>query len=249
MTVKHFLLSFLLLVFSINTFAVKDSTMVIPMINGGISLQIPSGGIAKRFGINASIGTDFTLKTRNNFLIGCDFEFIFGNKIKEKNIFKNILTEDGYIINKDGEFANVILSQRGFYLGGKIGKQFPILKDNLNSGIFFTIGSGLLQYKTRIEVESNNVPNIIGEYAKGYDRLTNGLAFKEFIGYRFLSKKQTVNFYIGFEFYQAFTKNRRSIDFSSMQKDENLYKDYLYSLRFGWIIPIYKRVPQEFYFD
>ena len=223
--------------------------MVIPMINGGIAFQIPAGGIAKRFGINSSLGSDFTLKTRSNFLVGTDVEFIFGNNLNEKDIFKNILTDEGYLINKDGEYANVILTERGFYFGGKIGKQFPILNKNLNSGVFFTLGSGLLQYKTRIEVESNNAPNILTDYAKGYDRLTNGLAFKEFIGYRFLSSKQTINFYFGFEFYQAFTKNRRSFDFTTMQKDENLYKDYLYSFRFGWIIPIYKRVPQEFYID
>ncbi|OFY18562.1 MAG: hypothetical protein A2W98_04845 [Bacteroidetes bacterium GWF2_33_38] len=246
---KKTLIVAILLTCTVIAKAIKDSAMVVPMFSGGIAFQIPKGDIAKRFGFNNSTGASFTLKTRNNFLLGADFEFIFGNNLNDTSIFQNILTSNGYLINTYGEYAKVVLSERGLYIGGSIGKQFPILAPNPNSGPFFTLGAGLLQYKTRIENDGNNTPYILDEYKKGYDKLTNGLCFKEFIGYRYLGNKQAVNFYFGMEFYQAWTQNRRSIDFDTMTKDISVKEDYLYSFRFGWIIPIYKRMPQEFYFD
>lgn len=245
---RAFIILFTLL-YSFFANAVKDSSMVIPMLSGSIAFQIPKGDLSKRFGFNSSVGPSFTVKTRNNILIGADFEFIFGNQLKDSTIFQNIITSNGYLINTYGEYANVILSERGFYIGGKIGYQIPILAPNPNSGFFATMGIGLLQYKTRIENDGNNTPYILNDYKKGYDKLTNGLCLKEFIGYRYLGNKKTINFYAGFEFYQAWTENRRSIDFDTMTRDDVPKKDYLYSFRFGWIIPFYKRMPQEYYFD
>jgi len=106
----------------------------------------------------------------------------------------------------------------------------------------------LLQHHIRIENKDNNAPQVLGDYKKGYDRLTNGFAAKTFIGYQYLDSKRRFNFYAGFEFYQAWTKNRREYNFDTMSRDNNLYHDYLYSFKAGWILPIYYRTPDKFYY-
>ncbi|OFX57810.1 MAG: hypothetical protein A2046_02200 [Bacteroidetes bacterium GWA2_30_7] len=227
----------------------KDSSITFPMFSGSYSFQIPAGDLDERFGNSSSIGPSFMIKTKQNILLGVDFDFIFGNKINQPGVFDSILPSNGKFINKYGEFAKVLISERGFFLGGKIGKIIPIFKSNPNSGILITVRAGLLQHKIRIDNEDNNVPQILEDYKKGYDRLTNGFSVSEFIGYMYFSKSQFANFYAGFEFYQAWTENRRTIDFATMKHDEMQRKDYLYTIKVGLIIPIRKRSTNVYYLN
>lgn len=247
---KYILLTYFFLTFSIlHSQSLKDSSITFSMISGSYSFQIPGGDLDERFGTSSSIGPSFMLKTKQNILLGVDFDFIFGNKIKQSGVFDSILTSNGKFINKYGEFAKVLITERGFFLGGKIGKIIPVFTSNPNSGILVTIRGGLLQHKIRIDNENNNVPQILDDYKKGYDRLTNGFSLTEFIGYMYFSKSQIANFYAGVEFYQAWTENRRTIDFATMNHDDKQRHDYLYTFKIGWVIPIIKRQPKEFYFD
>lgn len=109
-------------------------------------------------------------------------------------------------------------------------------------------GAGLLQHKIRIETIGNTVPQLDKEYKKGYDRLSNGLSLHEMIGYYHFGNKHLINFYAGFEFIQAFTENRRSYNFDEMKKDETKRVDLLFGIRAGWMLPVYRRAPQKFYF-
>jgi hypothetical protein len=83
------------------------------------------------------------------------------------------------------------------------------------------------------------VPQLTGNYKKGYDRLTNGLAINEFIGYQMLSTNKRVNFYFGFEFTQGFTQSRRDFDFDTRSADTQKRFDSLMGIRAGWILPFY----------
>lgn len=227
----------------------RDTSITIPMFSFSYSIQNPGGDLAKRFGISSSIGSAFTIKTKSNYVFGVDFDFIFGNHLKETSMFDSVRTENGNFLNVYGEYAKVALSERGFFIGGKIGKIFPVLKNNKNSGILFTIRPGLLQHKIRIENDGNNTPYILDDYKKGYDRLTNGFAVSEFIGFVYFNKNQLYNFNIGVEFYQAWTQNRRSINFDTMLPDTQQRIDLLSTIKVSWIIPIYRRQPLEFYYD
>jgi hypothetical protein len=61
--------------------------------------------------------------------------------------------------------------------------------------------------------------------------------------------RRRVNFFIGIEAVQAFTKNRRSFNFDTRSSDDSERSDRLLGLKAGWIIPLYKKVPNAYYFD
>lgn len=247
---KHLLILYFVFAFtSIYSQAIRDSAITFSMISGSYSFQIPGGDFDERFGNSSSVGPSFMVKTKHNFLFGADFDFIFGGKINQPGVFDSILPSNGKFVNQYGEYAKVLITERGFFLGGKVGKIIPVFKKNPNSGILLTLRAGLLQHKIRIDNENNNLPQLLGDYKKGYDRLTNGFSLTEFIGYMYFSRSKIANFYAGVEFYQAWTENRRTIDFPTMKHDDLKRHDYLYTIKIGWIIPILKRRPSEFYFD
>ncbi len=188
------------------------------------------------------------IKPKKNWLIGADGFFMFRDTIKETGILNSISTSDGNVIDGNGTFADIRLYERGFHVGIKAGKLFPVLGPNKNSGIVVLIGGGLLQHKIRIENPESAAPQIKGDYKKGYDRLTNGFALSEFVGYMYLGNSRLVSFFAGFEFTQAWTKNRRSYNFDMMGPDNTKRFDLLSGFKIGWIIPLYKRSPDKFYY-
>ncbi|HBS87566.1 MAG: hypothetical protein A2W91_00130 [Bacteroidetes bacterium GWF2_38_335] len=212
------------------------------------SIQIPRGSINERYDANSTIGASFRVKLKSNLMLGFRGQYLFGGKVNDSTLFQHILPSGGRFINIFGEEASVIVSERGFYFAGEIGKVIPVFKHGKNSGILLQATAGLLQYKTRIDNDGNNVPQILNDYKKGYDRLTNGLCISEFVGYQYIGKSQIANFYFGFEFYQAWTQCRRNINFDVMAPDTEKKKDYLYSFRVGWIIPLYKRSVDNVYY-
>jgi len=249
---KYFILLtvFLQLSLSYNLFSQseKDSASFIPMFTLDYSYQIPGGDISDRYGNNSTIGGSFKIKTSNNWMYGVRGQFIFGGNVKDSTIFHSIVPSGGRFITMYGEYASVIIAERGFYFAGEVGKVIPIKSINMNSGFLFKGSAGLLQYKTRIDNDGNNTPQILDDYKKGYDRLTNGLCVSEFVGFVFFGNSQIANFYAGFEFYQAWTQSRRSFNFDDMAADKTKRTDFLYSFKFGWVVPLYKRIVEEQFF-
>ncbi len=227
---------------------VKDTSAVIPMISFNTGYDIPAADMAKRFGPNLKAGLSFTIKWPHFFLLGADFNYLFSEKLNETGIFDNLKTSSGVIINRFGEIARIKLSERGFYAGIKAGKLFPRYGPNPHCGIIATFSAGMLQHKINIENDGNNVPQLLGDYTKGYDRLTNGLALQQFVGYMFMNNKGTYNFYAGLEFTQGFTQSRRSWDFDRQCRDTQKRIDLLFGIRAGWIIPLYRRMSTEYYY-
>ncbi len=227
-----------------------DSAITIPIFSASFMTQFTGGDMAKRYGTNTNIGGSFMLKLKSNFIFEFNANYIFGSNLKgdATHLFDSIETANGEIINEYGEFAKLRTFERGFFVGARLGKVFPICKKNPNSGILFMLGGGFLQHKIRIENDGNNVPQILGDYKKGYDKLCYGFSSTEFIGYMFFSKSQLMNFYAGIELYQGFTKSGRSYDYALMKKDTQKRLDLLTSIKVGWVIPIYRRVPDEFYY-
>ncbi|HNQ66851.1 MAG TPA: hypothetical protein PKN32_00610 [Bacteroidales bacterium] len=240
---------FLVFFFAFIKAQIKDSSINLLKCEVNYSFHMPSGDMADRFGLSSTIGIGFENKFKSNWTLGVEFNYIFGGNIKDStSMLTGLMTESGYIINKYGEYGTFLLSERGFYGGAKIGKLIPVWGPNKNSGIIVNVGAGLLQHQIRIENKDNNTPPILGDYKKGYDRLSNGLCLREFIGYQYLDNKGLINFYFGIEFYQAWTKCRRDYNFDTMQRDDTERKDYLSGIRIGWILPLYRKAPNKYYY-
>jgi len=226
--------------------SIKDSSIYTPMIGASYGYYLPAGDMVKRFGNNSALQLNVDFKTRYNWILGINGSYFFGKQIKE-SLFDSISTSTGYLITQDGELADIRLYERGFTVSGTIGRLIAFKKPNPNSGIRVDIGFGFMQHKIRIETIGNNVPQMAKEYKKGYDKLSNGFLLTESIGYQYLSNNRLANFYIGFDCMQGFTRSRRSFDYDLMMQDTKKRMDILFGARLAWILPLYKKAPQEFY--
>jgi hypothetical protein len=228
---------------------VEDSTISIAMVDISYAFQMPGGDLAKRFGNSSAIGLSFQYKTKSNWLFGANGSFIFGSKIKEDSILRAIATPGGTIITNVGTGAEVYQYERGYTLTGSIGKLIPAFGPNKNTGFIISIGGGFINHKIRIEVADNNVYALSKDYKTGYDRKTNGPCITEFIGYRYMGNRKLLNFFIGVEALQGFTQNRRPYNFDQGGPDLTKRRDLLYSFKFGWVLPLYRRDPGTYYYN
>lgn len=241
-------LIFMLSCWAARSQSVSDSSITLNMFSFHVNGFIPGGDIAQRYGMNMGIGGSYMLKLKSNWLLYADFSYFSGNNLKEDEIFDEVRDSEGIFINIYGEVGAVTFYERGFYTGIGAGKIFPIIGPNENSGIMIRGSAGFLQYKTLIHQDGNDIPYLNDEYRKGYDRLSNGFGLSEFIGYVHLGSNDPVNFYAGFEFHQAWTKNRRDWDFYLREPENRSRMDFLFGIRFGWIFPIKRNIVRTYHY-
>ena len=211
------------------------------------AVDFPHADMAKRFGTSYRVGFGIKYKTSSNWIVGAKFEFITGNTFKEDSLLYNMKKDLG-IINIAGDVINVGMFQRGYMTGIQVGKIFPFLQANANSGPMMLASLGFMQYKINFFDRDNSFPQLRDEYKKGYDRLTNGIYFEDFIGYNFHSKNKLVNIYAGFDFVWGFTKVRREYTFDLERKESANRNDILTGFRLGWVVPIYKKKSEDTYY-
>ncbi len=228
-------------------YSVRDSSISMVLIAPSYALQVPSGDLAKRFGVNSSVGLSVTYKHKSKWMFSAEGFFIFGGKVKEPDLLKGISTEQGFIIGNDGRYANLNITERGYCATLSAGRLFPVGKPNPNCGIFVQAGVGFIQHRIRIDDKKNSSPSILDEYQKGYDHLTNGLLLREFAGYMYTGNRRLVNFFFGAEMMQGFTAGRRTYNFDTGKAENPQRVDLLFGLRAGWILPLYKQAPEKFY--
>ena len=230
-------------------YTIRDSSLSFPMIGATISYEFPSADMADRFGSNFAIGGVFQWKLKSNWLLGFEGNFMFSDDVKESNILDNYKTPDGFIIDAAGQFAIVTLSERGMRFNLKAGIIFPFIGPNKNSGLLTSFGLGYLQHRIYIDTPGSPVPWLEGEKRRGFDRMSSGLFVNQFIGYINFSNKRLINFFVGVEFTEGFTKNRREYNFDTGLKDDRQRTDILIGFKAGWVFPLYKRVSDKYYID
>jgi len=207
---------------------------------------VPAGDLSKRFGMLGKVGSSLFYRFHNNWYIGLGADFLFNSNVKEDSLLKDIMTPDGRIIGSDGFLYLPELQMRGWQTSFWMGKLFES-RSKSGSGLLTMLGAGFLQHRIRYYLsESGTVPQISGEYLKGYDRLSNGFALSEYLGYHYLSSNHLVNFNIGLEMSQALTRNRRGYDYAGNTIDQALRLDMLFALKASWILPFYKRPEVRF---
>ena len=232
----------------ISQVSIKDSSIFTSVIYAAYSFQFPGGDLSQRFGVNSSIGGGLMFKTKSNWIFGAEGNFLFGGDVKNQDsLLLNISTPDGFIIDANGYFADVIYYERGYSFYAKLGKLFPVLGPNPNSGLTVMAGVGYLQNKIRIHNPGNTAPQIFGDYKKGYDHLNGGFALNGSIGYTYMSNTRLLNLYGGFEFTQSWTASKRDYDFELGAKESANYSSQFYGIRLAWMIPFYKRSPKSYY--
>ena len=249
---RYYLLLFLALLFCSNTHLLAQVEYDSDTNSGGVLLagltyggHIPGGDLADRFGKAFDLGLGIDYISKNNWIFGLEGLLLFGQEVKE-DVLASLRTPDGGIIGNTRSYANVELRERGLYFGAVVGRLISLSSTNKRSGIRLTLGGGLLQHKIRIQDDPQSfVPQLDDEYKKGYDRLSNGLAFTEYIGYQLLSNNRLINFHAGFEFRQAFTKSRRDFNFDTRMKEEDNRLDLTFGFKVGWFLPFYIGQPTE----
>jgi hypothetical protein len=226
-----------------------DSSLTIPFIAVSYAVEFPTGDLQDRFGAFSSIGGQFGIKFKSNVYVSLKAHYLFGNRVKETEILDGIKTSEGGVIELGGGLSDPLFDMSGYSMFLSGGYVFPVLSPNPNSGIMVSGGFGILQHKIIIDFRDAQIPQLEADYKKGYDRLSNGFALNQFIGYVYFGNRKLINFYAGIDLTQAWTKNRRGYNFDTRSYDNVSRFDSMIGFRFGWMITLYRRAPQEYYYQ
>ena len=230
---------------------VKDSAIATPWIGVHYGGNFTAGDLADRYGYLNHLGIIAGYKTATNWYIGMESNFIFGNQVRVTGLLNDLIDSYGNVTDVNGDIARIFVLPRGLNINLSVGKVFPVLSPNNNSGIFVNGGLGYLIHHMRIETNDQVIPQLELNYRKGYDRLTSGVNLHQFIGYAFMANSGFYNFYGGFYAQEGFTKNLRTInlDEPEVPVSSKTRIDIQVGFRLGWMIPFYKRKPKDFYFN
>lgn len=253
----RFEMKFLLLIFLFSSYLsfgqrnVQDSAIGTIWLGAQYGFNLTAGDLADRHGHFNHVGLFAGYKTNKNWVYGIDANFMFGGDVRVNNLFDHLADSKGNITDQNGDIAIVVVYSRGMYVNATVGKVIPVWSPNKNSGIFLNFGVGWLAHKIRVETQDHVVPQLELDYRKGYDRLTTGLNTEQLIGYAFMANQGFVNFYGGFFAQQGYTYNRRTIFFDQPNNpvSKDMMLDLQFGLKFAWLIPVYKRMPKEYYFN
>lgn len=244
---KKILLSIFLLFVTLFSRAqnIRDTTILAPVISVSYAGQVPLLDMAKTFGLNSNIGVNGGVKLSSNWQLELEGTFMFSKNIKITTLLDPIVTSDRQIIARDGGPANIEVYERGVTGSFNLGRVFPVIGPNPNSGLIAKLGVGFMRHKIRIDNQENVVPQLDEDNVIYYDRLTLGVMTKEYFGYQHLGNNNLTNFHFGIEFIQGFTRGMRDyqIDIEGPYRDQRL--DFMIGLRVGWIFPVYRKAPAD----
>ncbi len=246
---NKYLTLFVFIIFSISVSAQeqgKKGVLNVGMTNFsfGYGIEFPFGDMSDRFGRNLRFTVGAERITASNWIFGLEFSYMFGDTVKE-DVVSSLRLENGNILGADNSYAEVFTRQRGVFFGANFGKLIP-LNNKTRSGIRITCAAGLLAHYVRVQDQVESLPQIEGDYRKGYDRLTRGLAFRQFIGYQHISADKRLNFYVGVEFTQGFTSSIRDINFDTgLPANKDRRFDGLIGLKAAFILPFYRDYEDE----
>lgn len=181
-------------------------------------------------------------------MFGLDFNYGFGRNMKE-DVLSQMKNSDGFLVDNSGYPADLRLSERVIDIVLHAGKLLPFGSLNKNSGLVLDAGFGYMQHRIHFVDANVQVAAVNGDIRNGFDRLTNGIVASQFIGYLYLSDSRLLNFYMGFESYEGFTKSVRKLNYDTGLPDTQSRVDILLGFRAGWILPLYSRTPKNYFYN
>jgi hypothetical protein len=155
---------------------ILDAPHRISSLNFNAAFHLPGGDLKDRFGSSFMFGMGYQLKGEANYYWGAEVSALVGSDVRAPNIIEMVAVDDGDVINVNGNIAEVRLWERGAQGQMFVGKIFPVIGPNKNSGIFLQAGMGYVYHKIRIETIGEAVPQLNEDLKKGYDRLCMGFA-------------------------------------------------------------------------
>ena len=227
----------------------KDSIIYFPFIRVSAAIQSPQGDLEENYGVNSNIGLSVGWKNNKNKTFELNYNFIHSENVKNTSVLDHLTNNQGWIINQYGEENLFLMYHRGGLISLDIGKIYNVIGPNPNSGIYIKGGIGSMYHKIRIENQENLIPQLKKEYLKYYDRLTVGVLLKQYIGYQNMSNNKLVNFTIGIEIIEGFSKGMRDYQIDLMGPYTEDKFDIYFGLRAGWFFPVLRKNPNEFYYN
>lgn len=210
------------------------------LIDFNYGYQFPLADMATNFKGNSNLGTRLQYITPHNIMIGGIAEFQFSDRINpELDVLSALREPTGGIIDKFGTLSDAELRQRGYFLGGSVAYIIKLGKKNPRSGLEVRLGAGYQRHWVDVNMLGSEMLQLTEGYVKGYDRLSEGLALQQYIGYRHLDRRTYLNFFIGIDCLQAFTKNSRGFNYDTGLVDDQNKFDVLLGAKVGLTLPIY----------
>ncbi len=229
---------------SIGDSAIRLATLEVTYRGG-----LPGEDLGQRFGYLSCMGLQSSIKFANNFYLSGGVQVLFGDVVKENDVLRHIAEQGGLLIGNTGVLTGYRINATGWLVPLSIGKIFPIFPGhNPNSGVYVEIGGQYLRHRLGFQSYDDDVVQITGDYRKGYDRLTAGFGLRQSVGYTFFDPKGYVNFSIGLDLSQSFTRGQRTIQFDTGLPDDTPRLDLLTGLRASWTFPLYQRAPDRSYY-
>ncbi|MEG2070547.1 MAG: hypothetical protein RR034_04160 [Bacteroidales bacterium] len=217
-------------------FVDSATTMIWTGLN--FSYQWPFGKMAQTFKGNFNIGTGINLKTNSNWTFDINFNYLFGSSIKSDQLFGDVVTSQGSIIDGNGYKATIYTEGRYWRIGAGFGKIIPVNRWR-NSGIWLHTDFSYFRHKIYINDPDYQVPQLNGDYRKLYDQRSSGFCMSQFIGYLFMQRIRVASFYAGIEIYEMWTKPDRNYSFVEGATKDLPYK--FSGMMIGWIVPLYEK--------
>lgn len=225
----------------------RDTSVNGLLLGFSYGYQLPFADLQKRFGADGLVGAELSYKLRDNLTFGVEGGFMFGRTVKEDRMLDSMRTPDGYLVGYGGYYGGVAFFERGYSLGATVGKIIPAFGSNPNSGVYARLGAGFIQHKIKITDTEQSLFQVTPDYAKGYDRLSNGLMLSQYIGYINIDPRHLLNFHVGVYAQEGFTQNRRSWNFDERRQDTDKRLDVLVGLRGTWMLPFFGKREERSY--
>jgi hypothetical protein len=132
-----------------------------------VAFHVPGNDLKTRFENFSSIGLGADFKFKNNLSLGADYDWFFGNSVKQVGIFSGIDGSSGQIIDKNGDFSAIGLNIKGNYVTCNLGYLINLPSDEPFTGILLMFGAGVMQHKVDIVSSQVTIPQLNDEYEYG----------------------------------------------------------------------------------
>lgn len=217
----------------------------IGLMGGGFA---PQGDWSIRYGIFGQMGLTAGLKTANNNYLYVKATSWSGANVEEPGLLSDLTTSQGQIIDNEGDIAQITITGRGGQFGMGIGKIFPTVWSNPNSGWMIKLGAGSLHHKVHFGYSENRISPLEGERIKGYDRMRWGGYGELFTGFWFMSDNQRINVFAGLSAGMAKTFSMRTQNFDTLELNDPEAWDGWMGIEAGWVFHIYRRSAKEYWY-